>query len=230
MEDQGREAAIISSWQKNVDAWTRAVRQSEIASRVAVTDAAIINAVVAQGPKSVLDLGCGEGWLVRALTGLGVAAEGVDGIAGLVERAREQGGKFSLMAYQEFAQGAWRKPVDCVVCNFALLGHQIVDDVLAAIPAALNTKGHCLIQTLHPAFSGEPYCDGWREGSWSGFSEDFCDPAPWYFRTLGSWLELFSASGFTLNEIIEPLNSQTSLPASIIFVLSPEQKSRAHGK
>ncbi|WP_373078346.1 class I SAM-dependent methyltransferase [Zhongshania sp.] len=230
MEDPGKEAAILSSWHKNVDAWTKAVRQAEIASRVAVTDAAIVNAVVAQGPKTVLDIGCGEGWLVRALSNLGVAAEGVDGIAGLIDRAIERGGKFSVLSYEDFAQGAWRKPVDCVVANFSLLGHRVVADVLAVIPTVLNVNGCCIIQTLHPAFSGAPYCDGWREGNWDGFSADFSEPAPWYFRTLNSWLALFTASGFTLHELIEPLNPQTSLPTSAIFVLCPIPKSRGHGK
>ncbi|GAA4083242.1 class I SAM-dependent methyltransferase [Zhongshania borealis] len=224
MEDQGKDATILTSWQKNVDAWTRAVRQSKISSRVAVTDAAIVNAIVAQAPKTVLDLGCGEGWLVRSLTELGVMAEGVDGIAGLIRCAKDGGGKFSLMSYEDFAVGAWQKHVDCVVCNFALLGHQVVEDVLAAIPSVLSIDGKCIIQTLHPAYSDQSYYDGWREGSWAGFSDDFCDPAPWYFRTLSSWFALFTASGFKLAELIEPLNPQTGEPASIIFVLRPEKK------
>ena len=224
MEEHSKDAAIISSWQKNVDAWTHAVRKSKISSRVAVTDAAIVNAIIAQAPKTVLDVGCGEGWLVRSLNDLGVMAEGIDGIEGLILCAREAGGKFSLMSYEDFAGGVWQKKMDCVVCNFALLGQQVVADVLAVIPRVLSVEGKCIIQTLHPAYSGAPYCDGWREGSWVGFSDDFCDPAPWYFRTLSSWFELFTASGFKLAELIEPLNPQTGEPASIIFVLRPEKK------
>jgi 2-polyprenyl-3-methyl-5-hydroxy-6-metoxy-1,4-benzoquinol methylase len=220
MDDPRKEAAILLSWQKNVDAWTQAVRHSEITSRVAVTDAAIVNAIIAQGSETVLDVGCGEGWLVRALTELGVMAEGVDGSEGLVRCAKESGGKFSVMTYQDFASDACQSKVDCVVINFALLGHEVVTKVLAAIPRVLNPAGKCIIQTLHPAFSDKPYCDGWREGSWAGFSDDFCDPAPWYFRTLSSWFGLFNQSGFKLAELIEPLNPQTGVPASIIFVLS----------
>jgi len=220
MQDKSKEAAILRSWQKNVEPWTRAVRESEIRSRVAVSDAAIVNAIIAQSPKHVLDLGCGEGWLVRALADLGVTAEGVDAVAGLIDRAQQRGGTFSVMSYEEFAAGAWQQAVDCVVCNFSLLGHQLVEDVLAAIAKLINEKGRCVIQTLHPAFSGEPYCDGWREGSWQGFSEDFCDPAPWYFRTLATWLAMFKSCGLQLEELIEPLNAASGSPASIIFVLS----------
>lgn len=66
MNDKAYEDAIVKSWHKNGDAWTNGVRGAQISIRVKVTDAAIFNAVVARAPTSVLDLGCGEGWLVRA--------------------------------------------------------------------------------------------------------------------------------------------------------------------
>ncbi|WP_269620088.1 class I SAM-dependent methyltransferase [Zhongshania sp. BJYM1] len=220
MDDSNFEDAIVSSWHKNVDAWTSAVRGAEIASRVTVTDAAIVNAVVAQAPKSVLDLGCGEGWLVRALADLGISARGVDVVPELVNKASARGGEFSVMSYQGFADGQWLTKVDCVVCNFSLLGKGIVRAVLLEISKALTANGHCIIQTLHPCYTGEPYCDGWREGSWQGFSFDFTEPAPWYFRTLSSWVTLFSDSGLTLKEMREPLNVETGKPVSVIFILS----------
>lgn len=220
MDDSRYEDAIVRSWHKNVDAWTSAVRGAEISSRVTVTDAAIVNAVVAQAPKSVLDLGCGEGWLVRALAGLGIAATGVDVVPALISKASVRGGDFRVLSYQGFAAGRWPLKVDCVVCNFSLLGKDIVGNVLRAMPAVLTEQGHCIIQTLHPAYAGEPYCDGWREGSWTGFSSDFTEPAPWYFRTLSSWQQLFSDCGLQLKEMLEPLNNETGKPASVIFVVA----------
>ncbi len=76
------------------------------------------------------------------------------------------------------------------------------------------------MQTLHPlVVNGElAYVDGWRDGSWAGFSGDFVDPLPWYFRTVDTWLALFSACGFGLRETLEPINPKTGKPASIIFV------------
>ena len=63
-----------------------------------------------------------------------------------------------------------------------------------------------------------PYVDGWRDGSWTGFSPEFVDPAPWYFRTIENWNALFSSNGFALREVIEPINPKTQEPASIIFI------------
>jgi hypothetical protein len=76
------------------------------------------------------------------------------------------------------------------------------------------------VQTFHPlVVNGElAYVDGWRDGSWAGFSGDFVDPLPWYFRTVDTWLALFSACGFGLRETLEPINPKTGKPASIIFV------------
>ncbi|CAK0777717.1 hypothetical protein CCP4SC76_6470001 [Gammaproteobacteria bacterium] len=80
--------------------------------------------------------------------------------------------------------------------------------------------GTFVVQTLHPMIScGDlPYQDGWREGSWVGFSSDFSNPAPWYYRTLENWIKLFVDSGFWLREVREPILPKTQKPASIIFV------------
>jgi 2-polyprenyl-3-methyl-5-hydroxy-6-metoxy-1,4-benzoquinol methylase len=55
------------SWQANADAWTTAVRGQRIESRRLVTDAAILQTILALAlaPLRILDLGCGEGWLRR---------------------------------------------------------------------------------------------------------------------------------------------------------------------
>jgi 2-polyprenyl-3-methyl-5-hydroxy-6-metoxy-1,4-benzoquinol methylase len=63
---------IIDSWHTNATPWTAAVRDKRIESRKLVTDQAIVDAVLSRRPKSVLDIGCGEGWLSRALAERGV--------------------------------------------------------------------------------------------------------------------------------------------------------------
>lgn len=56
---------LAQSWITNAELWTAAVRDGDIESRRLVTDQAMVNAVLAQQPRRVFDLGCGEGWLVR---------------------------------------------------------------------------------------------------------------------------------------------------------------------
>jgi len=81
---------IIDSWNKNAAPWVTAVRDGEIESRLLVTNRAIVEAVRSRAPASGIDIGCGEGWLVRALDG--IAMTGVDVVPGLVDAARAAGG------------------------------------------------------------------------------------------------------------------------------------------
>lgn len=201
--------------------WTAAVRERQIESRRLVTDEAIVNAVVSCSPQTVLDVGCGEGWLVRTLNTHGITAHGVDGIPALVEQAQAMGGgTFEVASYGDIAAGRLQATFDGVVCNFSLFGDESVVSLLRQIPCLLNPGGTFIIQTLHPMMvCGESdYGDGWRAGSWAGFGQEFVDPAPWYFRTMGSWVSLLVESGLRLTRLVEPLYPGSGGPASVIFV------------
>ena len=216
------DAKILDSWHTNATPWTAAVREQRIESRKLVTDRAIVDAVMARQPDSVLDIGCGEGWLTRALVDRGVKqAIGVDAIPALIDQARAAGGgEFRVASYEDIAKGALELTVDVAVANFALIGKDAVDALVLTSPTLLTPDGVLVIQTLHPVIAGGdlPYKDGWRTGSWAGFSSDFSDPAPWYFRTLESWVDLIARSGLRLVEMREPIHPTSNKPASVIFI------------
>jgi 2-polyprenyl-3-methyl-5-hydroxy-6-metoxy-1,4-benzoquinol methylase len=216
------DAKILESWRRNANPWTAAVRLRQIASRRLVTDRAIVEAVLACSPAAVLDIGCGEGWLCRALTALGISMIGIDAIPELIAEAGRAGsGTFQVLSYEAIIAGAVLEPVDTVVCNFSLLGKESVEGLIQAVPRAIRAQGHLVVQTLHPvtASADSPYRDGWRQGSWAGFDAAFTDPAPWYFRTLESWLRLFRSCELRLRELREPVHPETGQPASVIFIL-----------
>ena len=218
---KNREHKIVESWQMNVQPWITAVGAGEIESRLLVTNQAIVDAILRRSPDTILDVGCGEGWLVRELAKHGVDALGIDVVPEFIEFAQKAGaGRFRVLAYEEVSQKTLDEQFDVVVCNFSLLGKESVEQLFQDVPALLNEGGDFIIQTIHPvAGCGDlQYADGWREGSWAGFNDDFTDPAPWYFRTLDSWKALFAANGFTLHDIVEPVNPKTNLPASVIFL------------
>ncbi|WP_109125769.1 class I SAM-dependent methyltransferase [Dyella sp. C11] len=219
------ETLILDAWQDNAQAWERAVREGRIESRRLVTDQAIVDAVLGQSPRTVIDLGCGEGWLARALAANGVQVLGIDAIPSLIDAARMQGGgEFRVASYDDVAAGRLAERADVVVCNFSLLGGASVDALLAAVPGLLAPGGVLVIQTLHPLMAGiEPYADGWREGSWVGCGEGFSQPAPWYFRTLGSWVGALRTAGLDVQSIKEPIHPHTGRPASVIFLAGARQ-------
>ena len=220
---------IVTSWHTNARPWTKAVQNQEIESRTLVTDQAIVQAVTSLRPRRVLDVGCGEGWLARSLADRGTEVVGVDVVPELIAEAqRLGGGRFRICSYEDMAAGRLRaERFDTIICNFSLLGKDSVEQLLSALPRYIQPQGHVLIQTLHPvtAYGDRPYCDGWRPGSWDGFGPEFTDPAPWYFRTVESWVRLLRDNGFAILECREPVHPRTGKPASIIFVSRTVERS-----
>jgi 2-polyprenyl-3-methyl-5-hydroxy-6-metoxy-1,4-benzoquinol methylase len=211
---------IIECWKRNSEPWTLAVRERRIRSRVLVTDAAIEEAIRARSPSTVLDIGCGEGWLAHRLADHGMEVLGIDVVPGLIANARNKpGGRFEVMAHEALAEQGLAETFDVCVCNFSLLGADATAGVFAAMPSLLAPAGALIVQTLHPWSScgDHPYRDGWREGSWAGIDAQFGEPAPWYFRTLHGWTRLFSSVGLRIETILEPCHPETGLPASLIL-------------
>lgn len=190
------EQQIINSWYVNAKAWADAIQNQEIESRKLVTDAAILDAVLSYKPATVLDVGCGEGWLTRSLVAQGLDVTGIDVVPELIDKAKQLGsGRFQLCSYEKITherlskEGQGRRvKYDAMVCNFSLIGKESVEQLLDAVPTLLNPDGYLLLQTLHPLMvcvdGDSAYEDGWRPGSWHGFGPEFKDPAPWYFLSL----------------------------------------------
>ncbi len=213
-------AALEQSWDANAPAWIAAVRSGAIASRKLATDAAILDAVTALAPRRVLDLGCGEGWLARALATRGIVVVGTDASPVLVEAAREAGGgSFHLLSHADLVADPTRagRDFDAIVANFALLDDSVVA-LLAALGEIIAPGGALVVQTLHPLGAGPPYRDGWRVEHFHGFGDaGSWQPMPWYFRTVGSWLTLLRAAGYDLLSLDEPLHPETALPLSLLL-------------
>lgn len=217
MPTDEQDIRLVETWHHNAAPWTAAVRDRRIGTRTRVTDQAVVDAVRSRSPASVLDIGCGEGWLSRALSAHGIRTIGVDAVPALVALATEAGGEFRVASYDTLTVDV---PVDVAVANFALLGREPVEALLRRAPALLGERGALIVQTVHPwvACGDLPYVDGWREGSWAGFGPDFAAPPPWYFRTTETWVSLVAASGLRLVELREPVDPATGKPASLLFV------------
>jgi 2-polyprenyl-3-methyl-5-hydroxy-6-metoxy-1,4-benzoquinol methylase len=218
--------ALKRSWDKNAESWTKIVREDRIPSRAAGTDQAIVDAVAGLRPGRVMDVGCGEGWLVRRLVKeLECDVVGVDGSPALIANAKtvHRDGKYSVLTYEAFSAkpNLLQGPFDVAVCNFALLGRELAP-ILRALKGCLNPNGTLLVQTLHPWFScGEnSYADGWREESFSAFTHGVWEPMPWYFRTLESWHREIRSAGLRLTDCREPAGAESHQPLSLLLSCS----------
>ena len=216
---------MLRSWEKNATAWTSAVRERRIASRRAGTDDAIIAAVLRGLPNRVLDVGCGEGWLARALSMQGCKVIGIDASEALIASARVLGGAvFETMTYADFPTRAANigTSFDAVVCNFSLLEAHIAP-VLETLRDVLDPRGRLVIQTVHPwvANGAEQYVDGWRVEEFADFGAGFTEPMPCYFRTLSSWIEAVSSAGFRIARVDEPIDASSARPLSLLIEAQP---------
>jgi len=214
------EDALLQSWNHNAQAWIEVIRSGGIESRLQVTDQAILLAVLSRQPERVLDLGCGEGWLLRTLTERGIDAVGVDGDPTLVAAAKAAGdSQVHLASYEALVEATVDigRNYDLICANFALL-HQDIIPLLAAMHALLAPGGALVIQTLHPwATAAGDYQDGWRQETFAGFQGQW-HPMPWYFRTLSSWLNALDMAGFRLASLQEPQHPQSAVPQSLLLV------------
>lgn len=179
-----------------------------------------MESILGLAPQKVLDVGCGEGWLVRKLKSNGIDALGIDAIPEFIKAAQSEGaGRYVTLTYDELSFANIGEKFDVLVCNFSLFGNESVQLLFQSAAQLLNASGSLIVQTLHPlTLTQEQRKDGWREGLWEGFSSEFRDPAPWFFRTVESWKRLFTQFGFVSPRVIEPTNPKTQLPASIIFI------------
>ncbi len=218
---EDRSKSITRSWDRNAGKWTRAVRGGRIPSRRAGTDNAIVGAILDRRPMRLLDVGCGEGWLIRRIRQtLDCQAVGIDGSASLIKdaRAAHPDGDYRIVPYDALIAdpSVLGDPFDVVVFNYAILG----DDATALLSAArslLAPGGVIMIQTLHPHTQDGPYRDGWRVEDYSGFDSPDWQPMPWYFRTLDSWSAAIREAGLTLIDLAEPRVDGDDRPLSLIL-------------
>lgn len=217
-----KEQEIIQSWQVNAGNWIQIIETGGIQSRKLVTNRVILEAVCAENPVSVLDIGCGEGWLAKELADRGIKVSGADIIPELIEKAKEKvNGNFVVASYEDIAEHrtALSGLFDTIAINFALIGKESTEKLLAALPGYLSPGGKLLIQTLHPYSRKQmdDYASGWKTGSWDGLGDQFTQPYQWYFRTLEDWLLLLNVSGFHKLSFYEPVHPQTRQPLSVVF-------------
>jgi 2-polyprenyl-3-methyl-5-hydroxy-6-metoxy-1,4-benzoquinol methylase len=156
-DETAHSEALAASWNENAANWTAAVREGLIPSRKAGTDEAILAAIAKHQPARFLDVGCGEGWLVRRVVqAIGCEAVGVDGTAQLVQDARraDPQNRYEVITYRRLMDGAadLGAAFDVIAFNYALFDEQ-TPELLTAVQRYLSSDGVIIIR---PSIPGPP--------------------------------------------------------------------------
>jgi SAM-dependent methyltransferase len=223
-----RNKAIRESWDRNAGLWVRAVREGLIASRKAGTDQAILDAIAGRKPERLLDVGCGEGWLIRRAREMtGCAGIGFDGCAALIEAAckSDPQGRYEIATYDDIVAGKDNLGggFDCIVSNYGLFEENIAP-LLEALRDRLTPRGAMVIQTLHPELHGDTEgADGaWQVEDFAVFQDAGWEPMPWYARGLATWRDTLHEAGFRVARQIEPRANPEAEPLSLILICTTD--------
>lgn len=171
----------------------------------------------------VLDLGCGEGIITRALAARGAAATGIDPSPRLIEHARAAGtpGPGTVVYAVDdgcvlgtVADGS----VDRMTAGLSLNHVPDLDAALAAVRRVLVPRGTLAFSIPHPCFEA-PHAswttatdgtarrvvgDYLAEGFWRSDNPRAVRRAGNQHRTLATYLAALLRHGFTLEAVTEP--------------------------
>jgi 2-haloacid dehalogenase len=201
-------------WEENAKSWAEVLESNAIASR-SITGPAVIGEILKRQPATVLDIGCGDGWLCEAMSDEPIQYFGIDGSKGLIDIARaRRTGEFQAVSYEDILAG-WQPsvPMDVIVFNFSILEENPLH-LLKQVRSFMSSTGTLIVQTLNPRATQK---DEWQIEDFKMIPGKFKGTMPWFSRTLASWQGLFKQANFELEEMVEPVIEER--PASMIFIL-----------
>ncbi len=207
-------------WDQNSESWIQVVRDQGIPSR-AITSPALVETLVQQSARRILDVGCGEGWLAPAIRARLPQSDylGIDGSPGLIRAAQAAYPefRFTVLNYAALVSSSTQleaEPFDAVVFNFSLFERDI-ENVLTAVKRELRkSSGRLVIQTLPPAHNISEL----RQEDFKTMSAPFHGKMDWYHLTRADWIKKLEHAGFTLESEQTPQHPETQAELSWILV------------
>ena len=167
----------------------------------------------------VLDMGCGEGLITRAVAGRGAHVIGVDPTVRLIERARAIEATAATGATYRADDGSTLATVadgwaDWVTAGLSLNNVPDLNAAIASIRRALASGGRLAFTVPHPCFEA-PHAR-WvgaervigsysTEGFWRSANPQGVRRAGNHHRTISHYLSVLIDHGLTLTMVTEPL-------------------------
>lgn len=143
-----------NSYDKNAEFWVKIIRENRDRYRTDLTDQALLTAVGDPHGLVVLDAGCGEGYMSRALAERGAKVTGIDFSAELIkaakthERMHELPISFDVGSVNGLPYGP--NTFDLVLCNHLLNDLEDPAGAIKEFSRVLSEDGRIIILMLHP--------------------------------------------------------------------------------
>lgn len=181
--------------------------------------------------KTVLDAGCGNGYLTRKMAQTAKKVYGVDFTEKLIELAKQKNNPANV----EFSVGNLEKlqfpdsAFDLVLCNMVLMDVENIEKAIAEMSRVLKKNGIIVASIIHPCFENPPFTYSLfeeKEGKKARLGrvvQNYFDtgliidknqpvengePYQHYHYMISDYLNAFSKAGLSLEETNEPNEKQ----------------------
>ena len=218
------------TWEELANWWDERMGEDGDLWHRSLIDPTVMRVLGPVSGRDVLDLGCGNGYLTRRLTGLGAHATGVDASAPIVDHALRREREDPLGVTYHVADAAKLDMLgdasfDLVLCNMVLLDIADAESAISEACRVLRPEGRFVASISHPCFD-VPNASGWeveRIGPdttvWRKVSRyrqllteklrwrvgtDQFSYTPAYHRPLSWYFQAFRRAGFVITALEEP--------------------------
>jgi len=230
------EDQISQAWDRLAEKWNRGYTEYGDTNRKYIIDPAIFRLLGSVRGLSILDAGCGNGYLCRLLAKKGAKMVGVDLSKRFIEIAEQKEKEFPLGV--KYYTGTLSnllmfedESFDVIVSNLALMDVHDIEKAIMELHRVLKKNSRLIFSIMHPCFSSPPV-HGWvREPEDSNRREDwvywkvdkyfdrnieiwqYSDYPPTYsfHYPLSDYIKMLIRNGFTITDFEEPIPSRKAI-------------------
>lgn len=147
-----------AAYDRNAAYWTEMIRAGRDRYRSELTNRSLLDVIRPDAGQTIVDAGCGEGWLSRACAEAGAEVVGVDNCAAFIDAARDavnglqSAPRFELADMRELPLAAGT--VDVVAASHTLNDVEDPAAALSEFARVLCPRGRVVALMLHPCFYG----------------------------------------------------------------------------
>lgn len=219
-----------SNYTENATFWIKIIRERLDRYRSELTDQALLNAIGPASDLTILDAGCGEGYLSRILANKGARVIGVDACPELLQAAQELATESNLQINYHIAT-VDHLPIgdsecDVIVCNHLLNDLEDISTPFREFARVIRKGGRLVILMLHPCFydkqaeqsvmhryatPDEYFRTRTIEDQFNVADVRSPTKVKMWFRPLEDYVSQLCKSGFCVTSLLEPHPSATQL-------------------